>query len=270
MAIAGRVAIVPKGDWSANATYKRLDAVTYNNTLYFAKKDVSAGTATSNTEYWSKSIVGGASAIATTEEAGIVKPAAGLTVAEDGTLKVNIDGTTLTMDQVNNVIKLADTLKDAINGALPAANVANNQITTVEGFALDARQANPNIDGTLAKQVADLNGSLNNMLFTVRYLGDKGVNVKENYSILYISKLLKLAIISIDIYGVPIKAQDYTDVLNVSGLLVLNDAAPIISYYTDGQALQIIADKTNNVIKVYGDQTGTIPRIRTQIVVSLA
>lgn len=38
MAIAGRVAIVPKGDWSADATYKRLDAVTYNNTLYFAKK----------------------------------------------------------------------------------------------------------------------------------------------------------------------------------------------------------------------------------------
>lgn len=58
MAIAGRVAIVPKGDWSADATYKRLDAVTYNNTLYFAKKNVPAGTETSNTEYWSKSIVG--------------------------------------------------------------------------------------------------------------------------------------------------------------------------------------------------------------------
>lgn len=160
MAIAGRVAIVPKGDWSADVTYKRLDAVTYNNTLYFAKKEVPAGTATSNTEYWSKSIVGGVGAIATKEDAGIVKPADGLSIAEDGTLKVSIDGTTLTMDQVNNVIKLADTLKDAINGAFPAANVANNQITTVEGFALDARQANPNIDGTLAKQVADLNGSL--------------------------------------------------------------------------------------------------------------
>ena len=60
MAIAGRVAIVPKGDWSADATYKRLDAVTHNNTLYFAKKDVPAGTETSNTEYWSKSVVGGA------------------------------------------------------------------------------------------------------------------------------------------------------------------------------------------------------------------
>lgn len=163
MAVAGRVAIVPKGEWSANATYKRLDAVTHNNTLYFAKKNVPTGTVTSNTEYWSKSIVGGASAIATTEDAGVVKPADGLTVAEDGTLKVNIDGTTLTMDQVNNVIKLADTLKEKINGAFPAANVANNQITTVEGFALDARQANPNIDGTLAKQISDLNGSLNDL-----------------------------------------------------------------------------------------------------------
>ncbi|GEM_PF-3302345 len=38
--------------------------------------------------------------------------------------------------------------------------VLNNQTTTEEGYALDAQQANPNIDGTLAKQVADLNGSL--------------------------------------------------------------------------------------------------------------
>ena len=161
MAIAGRVAIVPKGDWSAEKEYKRLDEVTYNNTMFIAKKAVPKGTLPTNAEYWSKSIVGGAGAIATTEDAGIVKPADGLTVAEDGTLKVNIDKTTLTMDQVNNVIKLADTLKDAINGAFPAANVANNQITTVEGFALDARQANPNLDGTLAKQISDLNGSLN-------------------------------------------------------------------------------------------------------------
>lgn len=164
MAIAGRVAIVPKGDWSADATYKRLDAVTYNNTLYFAKKEVPAGTATSNTEYWSKSIVGGAGAIATTEDAGIVKPdGKSMSVDESGTLSINLDGTTITLDEAKNVIKLADTLKDAINGAFPAANVANNQITTVEGFALDARQANPNIDGTLAKQLSDLNGSLNDV-----------------------------------------------------------------------------------------------------------
>ena len=156
MAIAGRVAIVPKGDWSADVTYKRLDAVTYNNALYFAKKDVPAGTVTSNTEYWSKSIVGGASAIATKEDAGIVKPADGLTVAEDGTLKVSIDGTTLTMDQVNNVIKLADTLKEKINGAFPAANLINNLTTTEAGFGLDARQGK-----ALDDKITEINGSLN-------------------------------------------------------------------------------------------------------------
>ena len=90
-----------------------------------------------------------------------VKHGDGLVVTEDGTLKVSLDGTTLTMDQVNNVIKLADTLKDAIIGAFPAANVVNNLTTTEEGFALDARQANPNVDGTLAKQLSDLNGRLN-------------------------------------------------------------------------------------------------------------
>lgn len=159
MAIAGRVAIVPKGDWSAGATYKRLDAVTYNNTLYFAKKEVPAGTATSNTEYWSKSIVGGAGAIATKEDAGIVKPTDGLSIAEDGTLKVNIDGATLTMDQVNNVIKLSDTLKDKINGAFPAANLINNLTTTEAGFGLDARQGK-----ALDDKITEINGSLNNRL----------------------------------------------------------------------------------------------------------
>ena len=158
MAIAGRVAIVPKGDWSAEATYKRLDAVTYNNTLYFAKKDVPAGTATSNTEYWSKSIVGGVGAIATKEDAGIVKPADGLTVAEDGTLKVSIDGTTLTMDQVNNVIKLSDTLKEKINGAFPTVNLINNLTTTEAGFGLDARQGK-----ALDDKITKINGSLNNV-----------------------------------------------------------------------------------------------------------
>ncbi len=158
MAIAGRVAIVPKGDWSAETEYKRLDEVTYNNTMFIAKKAVPKGTLPTNAEYWSKSIVGGVGAIATKEDAGIVKPADGLTVAEDGTLKVSIDGTTLTMDQVNNVIKLADTLKEKINGAFPAANLINNLTTTEAGFGLDARQGK-----ALDDKIAEINGSLNNV-----------------------------------------------------------------------------------------------------------
>lgn len=170
MAIAGRVAIVPKGDWSANATYKRLDAVTYNNTLYFAKKDVPAGTVTSNTEYWSKSIVGGAGAIATTEDAGIVKPdGKSMSVDESGTLSINLDGATITLDEAKNVIKLADTLKDKINGAFPAANLINNLTTTEAGFGLDARQGK-----ALDDKITEINGSLND--FPVIQFGEDAVN----------------------------------------------------------------------------------------------
>lgn len=75
--------------------------------------------------------------------------------------QINIDGVTLTLDEARNVIKLADTLKDKIGSALQPESIVNNQITTEEGFALDARQANPNLDGTLAKQISDLNGNLN-------------------------------------------------------------------------------------------------------------
>ena len=86
----------------------------------------------------------------------------GFITDKSGSITINLDGETITLDQAKNVIKLADTLKDKIGDAFPSANVANNQVTTEAGFALDARQANPNIDGTLAKQVADLNGSLKN------------------------------------------------------------------------------------------------------------
>lgn len=81
----------------------------------------------------------------------------GFITDKSGSITINLDGETITLDQAKNVIKLADTLKDKIGDAFPSANVANNQVTTEAGFALDARQANPNIDGTLAKQVADLN-----------------------------------------------------------------------------------------------------------------
>lgn len=177
MAIAGRVAIVPKGDWSADATYKRLDAVTYNNTLYFAKKDVPAGTATSNTEYWSKSIVGGASAIATTEDAGVVKPdGKSMSVDESGTLSINLDGTTITLDEAKNVIKLADTLKEKINGAFQAANLINNLTTTEAGFGLDARQGK-----VLDDKITDLNGSLKNDISALN--PSSGIKLYTDFSI---------------------------------------------------------------------------------------
>ena len=93
MANAGRVAIVPKGDWSAAAEYKRLDAVAYNNTLYIAKKAVPAGTLPTDIEYWMKCVVGGAGSIATTEDAGTVKAGDDIGVDSTGEMILKTDFT---------------------------------------------------------------------------------------------------------------------------------------------------------------------------------
>lgn len=61
--------------------------------------------------------------------------------------------------------------------------VLNNQTTTVEGYALDARQANPNIDGTLAKQVADLNGSLNKINNSVGITNGEDLNDSKFFNV---------------------------------------------------------------------------------------
>ena len=66
---------------------------------------------------------------------------------------------------------------------LDKSKVVNNQTTTVEGFALDARQANPNIDGTLAKQLSDLNGSLKNYITIMHgYFGTSGATTSWTQS----------------------------------------------------------------------------------------
>lgn len=51
MAIAGRVAMIPKGDYDATVTYQILDVVRYNDASYVAKKS-STGMLPTDTEYW--------------------------------------------------------------------------------------------------------------------------------------------------------------------------------------------------------------------------
>lgn len=274
MAIAGRVAIVPKDDYDASLPYKRLDAVMHNNTLYIAKKNVPAGKApgADTKDYWMSGPSAGASAPATTTSNGLMsatdkkaieilkKPVAicatsrataakvatlanfvlqvGTSIAvkftdtvgtanpTTGNLTLNVNGTGaktiayfrnggkaaltyasgnffynnathiftydgtfwLCMDwNADNNTTYSNFVKSGTGakaGLVPApsttagtskylredgtwqtppdtkTSVVNNQTTTVAGFALDARQANPNIDGTLAKKLSDLSGSL--------------------------------------------------------------------------------------------------------------
>ena len=45
----------------------------------------------------------------------------------------------------------------------------NNNTTTEPGSALDARQANPNIEGTMAASIAQINNDLNDHLYGFRW-----------------------------------------------------------------------------------------------------
>lgn len=275
MAIAGRVAIVPKDVYDASLPYKRLDAVMHNNTLYIAKKNVPAGkTPGADTkDYWMSGPSAGASAPATTTSNGLMsatdkkaievlkKPLAtcatgraaaakvatlanfvlqvGTSIAvkftdtagtanpTTGNLTLNVNGTGaktigyfrngnkaaishasgnffynnathiftydgtfwLCMDwnadsnaTYSNFVKSGAGAKA---GLVPApsttagtskylredgtwqtppgtkTSVVNNQTTTVAGYALDARQANPNVKGSLGAQIKAINDMLN-------------------------------------------------------------------------------------------------------------
>lgn len=177
MANAGRVAIVPKGDWSAAVEYKRLDAVAYNNTLYVAKKAVPAGTVTTNTEYWMKCVVGGAGAIATEADAGIVKAGEDIGVDSTGEMSLKTDFTEQTdlavltgnEDRQTFFGKIAKAVSSLIShislsatadkaGHVKLSN--SSAVTDSTGLALPATEKNPALDGTMANQIVALNKSL--------------------------------------------------------------------------------------------------------------
>ena len=197
MANAGRVAIVPKGDWSAAAEYKRLDAVAYNNTLYIAKKAVPAGTLPTDTEYWMKCVVGGAGSIATTEDAGTVKAGADIGVDSTGEMILKTDFTeqsdltelTGTEDRqtfFGKIAKAVSTLISHISLGATADKAGHvklsnsSAVTDSTGLALPATEKNATLDGTMANQIATLNKSLGVESIEVSCNTDVALNVSAS------------------------------------------------------------------------------------------
>lgn len=197
MANAGRVAIVPKGDWSAAVEYKRLDAVAYNNTLYIAKKAVPAGTLPTDTEYWMKCVVGGAGSIATTEDAGTVKAGADIGVDSTGEMILKTDFTeqsdltelTGTEDRqtfFGKIAKAVSTLISHISLGATADKAGHvklsnsSAVTDSTGLALPATEKNAALDGTMANQIATLNKSLGVESIEVSCNTDVALNVSAS------------------------------------------------------------------------------------------
>lgn len=363
MAIAGRVAIVPKDDYDASLIYKRLDAVMHNNTLYIAKKNVPAGKVpgADTKDYWMSGPSAGASKPATTTSNGLMsatdkkaievlkKPLAtcatgrataakvatlanfvlqvGTSIAvkftdtvgtanpTTGNLTLNVNGTGaktigyfrngnkaaisyasgnffynnathiftydgtfwLCMDwNADNNTTYSNFVKSGAGakaGLVPApsttagtskylredgtwqtppdtkTSVVNNQTTTVAGYALDARQANPNIDGTLAKQLSDLNGSL-------KIEGNPNVTIVNGAGEVLNYKCGNLSMISIEI--TPSKITH--------GLILATGIyTPVRSFYLsfitiDGHAVPLVLNSNGELSIYYPNQTVESPK----------
>lgn len=125
MVNAGRILIMPKGDWSALTTYDMLDLVSYNGTAYLARQTnvgQNPSTDTSQT-YWQP--FGSASSIATTTAPGLVMPDGDtITVDGSGLIEVNIDNDTLIYDNVNGYIK--------VNISIALANLTDVNIASAQ------------------------------------------------------------------------------------------------------------------------------------------
>lgn len=84
-----------------------------------------------------------------TDMSGLVLGTMTTQTAEFPTPAVNDTGATLW----GKVVKYFSDLRTLIGTKLNTSAVVNNLTTTEEGYALDARQANPNVSGTLAERV---------------------------------------------------------------------------------------------------------------------
>lgn len=78
----------------------------------------------------------------------------------------------------------------AIRSKLDANKVVNSQAVTEAGYALDAQQANPNVSGSLAAQISELNDSLTAKAYSASY----SISVNSNNG-LYAYRVGNLAVV---------------------------------------------------------------------------
>ena len=244
MANAGRVAIVPKGDWSAAVEYKRLDAVAYNNTLYIAKKAVPAGTLPTDTAYWMKCVVGGVGAIATTEDAGSVKAGDDIGVDSTGEMSLKTDFTaqeelaelTGTEDRQTFFGKIAKAVSSLISHISLGATAdkaghvklsSSSAVTDSTGLALPATEKNASLDGTMANQIAALNKS-----FASRYLGMQVSNCIMNGFVCeaaFVNGECEVPLVNIGLAGC--NTDDWYVVLIFGNIIINEKIEPVFTAY---------------------------------------
>ena len=197
---AGRVMILPKGNYSATVQYDKLDSVTYNGSAWVATQSTIGNEPADDSDYWILFVKGGG---VTADGTSLEMDADGVLGIKDGVIP-DVDGSTIVKDD-NNIIRIADALKKLIDGAVQEvagkglstndftdtllqklngiAEGANNYslpdatssikggvilsnseaVTDSTGMALPATEKNASLEGTLANKISELNSNLGEM-----------------------------------------------------------------------------------------------------------
>lgn len=158
MVSAGRILILPKGDWNNTTMYNMLDLVSYNGITWLCKRQcVGITPSVEQVEYWQQ--FGSAAPIASTSVAGLVMPD-GTTITIDpttGAIAVPIaktngvglvkpDGTTITIDANGVISSTGGNLSNL--GDVAITSLQNGQ--TIVWNAANQKWQNGDVAGTLA------------------------------------------------------------------------------------------------------------------------
>ena len=163
MVNAGRVLIIPQGDWSSLEPYQMLDLVTYDKTAYLARKaSVGVNPQTDVQKvYWQP--FGTAVEIATTEKPGIVMPdGTTITISQAGVIEAHlILGEAEDVDIVNpqngQVLSYSSILEAWQNKSLGTAASKNSTSSITSGSTdLIESGAVHSLKQTLESEIGDL------------------------------------------------------------------------------------------------------------------
>ena len=132
MVNAGRILIIPKGDWSNLVSYDMLDLVSYNSVAYIARQasvGVNPSTDTQMT-YWQP--FGSVSDIATTTTPGLVMPDGDtIKIGTGGLIYVDLDADDIDYSNTSSGLSATD-VQAAIDEAAALAKLAVDGIAPVE------------------------------------------------------------------------------------------------------------------------------------------
>lgn len=163
MAVAGRVAIVPKGVWDASTSYKRLDMVANNNTLFVAKKENTGQEPTKENDYWmmcvSNNTTEFADRVAKLESPEFVEADSRGNIVAGESVAILWGKVKKFFSDLKNVAFTGNYNDLSNKPSIPSVS-SSSAVTESGKYALDAREKNASVSGTLANQISELNTNM--------------------------------------------------------------------------------------------------------------